>query len=38
MRSGVRAVLVGSLIMKSNDVAEKVRELVWAGRIEDGKG
>jgi indole-3-glycerol phosphate synthase len=38
MRSGVRAVLVGSLIMKSDDVAEKVRELVWAGRIEDGEG
>ena len=38
MRSGVRAVLVGSLIMKSDDVAGKVRELVWAGRIEDGKG
>jgi len=24
--------------MKSNDVAEKVRELVWAGRMQDGKG
>ena len=38
MRTGVRAVLVGSLIMKSDDVAGKVRELVCAGRIEDGKG
>ncbi len=37
-KSGVRAVLVGSSIMKSNDVAEKVRELVWAGRMQDGKG
>lgn len=38
MRSGVRAVLVGSVIMKSDDVAGKVRELVSAGRIGDGKG
>lgn len=38
MRGGVRAVLVGSVIMKSDDVAGKVRELVWAGRIRDGKG
>jgi len=37
-KSGIRAVLVGSSIMKSNDVAEKVRELVWAGRMQDGKG
>jgi len=36
--SGVRAVLVGSVIMKSDDVAGKVRELVSAGRIGDGKG
>jgi len=38
MRSGVRAVLVGTVIMKSDDVARRVRELVWAGRIGDGKG
>jgi indole-3-glycerol phosphate synthase len=37
-KSRVRAVLVGSSIMKSDDVAEKVRELVWAGRMQDGKG
>ena len=32
-KSGVRAVLVGSSIMKSDNVAEKVRELVLAGRM-----
>ena len=37
-KSGVRAVLVGTSIMKSDNVAEKTRELVWAGRIGDGKG
>jgi indole-3-glycerol phosphate synthase len=37
-KSGVRAVLVGSSIMKSDNMAEKVRELVWAGRMQDGTG
>ena len=37
-KSGVRAVLVGSSIMKSDNVAEKVKELVWAGRMPDGTG
>jgi len=32
-KSGVRAVLVGSSILKSDNVAEKVRELVLAGRM-----
>jgi indole-3-glycerol phosphate synthase len=32
-RCGVRAVLVGTSIMKSRDPAEKVRELVEAGRL-----
>jgi indole-3-glycerol phosphate synthase len=38
MRSGVHAVLVGTGLMKSLDIGKKVRDLVWAGRIEDGKG
>lgn len=36
-RSCVQAVLVGSSIMKSDDVLGKVRELVFAGKIPDGK-
>jgi len=38
MRSGVHAVLVGTGLMKSLDIGKKARDLVWAGRIEDGKG
>lgn len=37
-KSGARAVLVGTSIMKSDNVVEKTKELVWAGRIGDGKG
>lgn len=35
-KSGVRAVLVGTSIMKSADVAAKTRELVRAGKMKDG--
>jgi indole-3-glycerol phosphate synthase len=38
MRSGINAVLVGSSIMKSDDVLGKARELVLAGKRPDGKG
>lgn len=38
MRSGINAVLVGSSIMKSDDVLGKARELVLAGKRSDGKG
>ncbi len=37
-KSGVAAALVGTSIMKSDDMEEKIRELVRAGRIEDGEG
>ena len=37
-KSGVRAALVGSSIMKNDNMAEKVKEMVWAGRMQDGKG
>jgi indole-3-glycerol phosphate synthase len=37
MRSRVQAVLVGSSIMKSDDVLGKARELVFAGKLPDGK-
>jgi indole-3-glycerol phosphate synthase len=37
-KCGVSAVLVGTSLMKSNDVSKKARELVKAGRIEDGEG
>lgn len=38
MRSGINAVLVGSSIMKSDDVLGKAKELVQAGKGSDGKG
>ena len=38
MRSGINAVLVGSSIMKNDDVFGKARELVLAGKRSDGKG
>ena len=38
MRSSVQAVLVGTSIMKSDDVLGKARELVLAGKRPDGKG
>lgn len=37
-KSGVGAVLIGTSIMKSDNVVEKVKELVWAGRMRYGKG
>jgi pyridoxal biosynthesis lyase PdxS len=38
MGSGINAVLVGSSIMKSDDVLGKAKELVQAGKGSDGKG
>jgi indole-3-glycerol phosphate synthase len=37
-RSGINAVLVGSSIMRSDDLFHKARELVLAGKRPDGKG
>jgi indole-3-glycerol phosphate synthase len=36
--SGIRSVLVGTSIMKSDDLKGKTKELVQAGCLEDGKG
>jgi len=36
-RVGVQAILVGTALMKSEDIGKKARELVQAGGIEDGQ-
>ena len=36
-RSGVHAVLVGTSIMKSDNLLDKAKELVFAGKIVNGK-